>query len=197
MDVSKFRSMVLVIGLAGAAVLVVVLASQKRDLLVRIESLTTRIRDPYVGMYVPAATLPSVTGGSILLGEAPAGHVQVLFVFSTGCSYCKASLPAWKRIVQESSDDSQVAVVGISLDSVEATRDYVAEHGLEFPVVNFTEPKLRMLYRTVLLPQSIVLDHKGVVQYSRLGALTESTTMDSVLIVARSLVAVGSQGELK
>ena len=99
MDVSKFRTMVLVIGLAGAAVLVVVLASQKRDLLARIESLTTRIRDPYPGLYVPAVTLPSVSGDSVLLGQAPAGQGhQVLFVFSTSCEFCKVTLPAWKRI---------------------------------------------------------------------------------------------------
>jgi hypothetical protein len=46
MDVAKFRSMVLVVALTATAVLVVVLAWQKHDWLVRIEGLTTRTRDP-------------------------------------------------------------------------------------------------------------------------------------------------------
>ncbi len=95
MDLAKFRSMVLVVALTVATVLMVALALQKRDLLARIESLTTQLRDPYVGMYVPAVALPSVRGDSVLLGGPPLGHVQVLFVLSTTCEYCKTSLPAW------------------------------------------------------------------------------------------------------
>ena len=147
MELTKLRSIVLVFALTAATVLMVALALQKRDLLARVEGLTTRIRDPYVGMYVPAVTLPSVSGDSVLLGQAPHGQVQVLFVFSTSCEFCKASLPAWKRIAGEFAANSQVEVVGISVDSVEATRRYVAEHGLELPVVSFTDRKLRALYR--------------------------------------------------
>lgn len=186
MDVSRFRSTLLVTGLAAAAVLVVILASQKRDLLAHIESLTTRIRAPYVGMYVPAVTLPSVTGDSVLLGGAPPGHVQVLFVFSTRCSYCKASLPAWKRIAQEFSGNSQVEVVGISVDSVQATREYGQANGLEFPLVSLTASRLRALYRTVVFPQCILLDADGKVVYARLGAVTETSAVDSILQMSRS-----------
>ncbi len=194
MDVSKFRSMVLVIGLAGAAVLVVVLASQKRDLLARIESLTTRIRDPYVGMYVPAATLPSVTGGSILLGEAPPGHVQVLFVFSTSCQYCKASLPAWKQIAAELAASEGVEVVWVSLDGVEPTRRYLVEHGIELPVVSLTDQRLRALYRAGTTPQTTVVDAEGRVGYSYLGAVTEAVVIDSILNAAATVAARALEG---
>jgi peroxiredoxin len=170
-----------VVVLTVAAILVVVLASQKRDLLAHIESLTTRIRDPYVSMYVPAVTLPSVSGDSVLLGEAPPGHAQVLFVFSTTCQYCKASLPAWKQIAAQLAAIEQVEVVGVSIDSVEATRRYVEEHGLSFPVVSFVERRLRALYRSNIVPQTLVIDADGRVQYARIGAVTETSAIDSII----------------
>ncbi len=70
--------------------------------------MAVQFRDPYVGMYVPAVTLPSVTGDSVLLGGPSVGHVQILFVFTTTCQYCKASLPAWKRIASELTAMEQV-----------------------------------------------------------------------------------------
>ncbi len=182
MDLAKFRSMVLVVALIAAAVLVVALALQKRDLLARIEGLTARIRDPYPGLYVPAVTLPSVSGDSVLLGQAPPGQVQLLFVFSTTCEFCKASLPARKRIAGEFGANSQVEIVGISVDSVEATRRYVAEHGIELPVVSFTDRRLRALYRAGITPQTLIVDAEGKVSYARVGALTEAAAIDSVLV---------------
>jgi peroxiredoxin len=190
MDISKLRSVILVVGLTVATTLVVVLALQKRQLLARIEELATRIRDPYVGMYVPSVSLPSVGGDTVLIGQAHPGQVQLLFVFSTGCSYCKASLPAWKQIAREFSDDAGVVVVGISVDSANATREYIAEHELEFPVVSFTGPRLRALFHTVAFPQSIVVDAEGEVQYARLGAVTDGSAIDSIIQMSRSVASM-------
>ena len=181
MDLAKLRSMVLVVALTAATVLMVALALQKRDLLARIEGLTTRVRDPYVGMYVPAVTLPSVSGDSVLLGQAPLGQVQVLFVFSTSCEFCKASLPAWKRIAGRLADNSQVEVVGISIDSVQATREYVEEHGLECAVVSLIDRRLRALYRAGITPQTLIIDAEGKVGYVRVGAVTEAVVIDSIV----------------
>ncbi len=181
MELTKLRSIVLVFALTAATVLMVALALQKRDLLARVEGLTTRIRDPYVGMYVPAVTLPSVSGDSVLLGQAPHGQVQVLFVFSTSCEFCKASLPAWKRIAGKFAGNSQVEVVGISIDSVQVTREYVEEHGLEFPVVSFTDRKLRALYRAGITPQTLIVDAEGKVSFTRIGAVTETGAVDSII----------------
>ena len=181
MERAKFRSVILVLALAVASSLVLVLALQKRDLLTRIETLTERIRDPYVGMYVPSVTLPSVTGDSVLLGGPSVGHVQILFVFTTTCQCCKASLPAWKRIASELTAMEQVEVVWVSLDSVEATRRYLAENGIELPVVSLTDQRLRALYRAGVTPQTLIVDAEGRVSFTRIGAVTETGAIDSII----------------
>ncbi len=185
MDVSKFRTMVLVVALTAATILVVVLALQKRDLVTRVETLTERIRHPYVGMYVPAVTLSAVTGDSVLLGGPPRGRAQVLFVFSTSCQYCKASLPAWKQIAAQLAASEGIEVVGVSIDSVETTRRYLKENGIELQVVSLTDQRLRALYRAGITPQIIMVDARGRVSYARIGALTDAAAVDSVVDAAR------------
>ena len=115
------------------------------------------------------------------------------FRFSTTCEFCKASLPAWRRIAGELAASAQIEVVGISVDSVQVTRDYIEEHGLEFPVLSFTERRLRALYRTVAFPQSLVLNANGEVAYARLGSVTEASAIDSIIQMSRSVGAVAMQ----
>ena len=181
MVLAKFRSLALLVALATASLLVVVLALQKRDLTERVEGLTTRARDPYPGLYFPAATLPSLSGDSVSLGQAPPGHVQVFFVFSTTCQFCKESLPGWKQIARDLADNSQVELLGISLDSVPATRSYVTEHGIDLTVVSFTDRKLRALYRAWITPQTLIVNAEGRVSYARIGVVRDNAAIDSIM----------------
>ncbi|KPJ92371.1 MAG: hypothetical protein AMS18_07540 [Gemmatimonas sp. SG8_17] len=189
MDLPKLRTRLLVVALTTASVLMLVLASQKRDLLDRIDLLTSRIRYPFPGMYVPTVALPSVTGDTVTLGHAPAGAVQVLFVFSTSCQYCKASMSAWKQIASQFAASEKVQVVGISMDSVEATERYLAGHGIEWPVVSLTDSRLRALYRVWVTPQTTIIDPDGRVGYTHLGAVTEPVVIDSILSATARVAA--------
>ena len=191
---SKVLTFVLVASLVAASGLVVKLSMQQRTLLDRVGTLTTRVRDPYVGFYVPAVTLRSVAGDSVRLGEVPGGNAQVLLVFSTTCRFCRASLSEWKRMVSQFRGPSGVEILGVSVDSVEVTQQYLVEHHLEFPVVSFTDGKLRALYRSNVLPQTIVIDEQGKVQYAYLGALTETSITDSIMRVVRDVVSGASYG---
>ena len=143
-----------------------------------------RARDPYPGFYVPAIDAATLAGDTVRLGECAPRRIQLLFVFSTTCDFCRASLTAWKTIASELRDDSGVEIYGISVDSVEATRAFLAQHDIEFPVVSFAERKVRALYRSGIVPQTVVLDAEGMVRYARLGAITEAVVVDSVLAQA-------------
>ena len=73
-----------------------------------------------------------------------------------------------------------VDVVGISLDSAEATKRYGEAQGLSFPLVTFPSRKLKQLYRARAVPQTLVLDEEGRVLYARTGLLEPTATLDSV-----------------
>jgi len=180
MNAGKYQTAILMVALLVASVLVVMLARQKQDLVARLERLTARLRDPHAGFYVPGVALESVDGDSVVLGQAAPGHTQVLFVLSTECDYCRASLPAWKSIASRTAHDATIEVYGLSLEGAAATRAYVTKHRIEFPVVSFTNQKLRALYRSNVFPQTLILDAEGRIEFARFGEVT-SAARDSIL----------------
>lgn len=174
------------VALAAAAVLVVVLGRDKRSLLDENTKLRERISAPYAGMYMPSFQTATLDGAPVTIGEAP-GTRQVLFVFTTTCKFCKATLPAWQRIAAEARtpDGQRPAVLGITLDSVDVSRKYVADNRLPFPVVRLVDDKLVSMYRAGSVPLTLVLDDKGRTIHSRLGEISTPEAIDSVIAAVR------------
>ena len=182
MSVSKLLHLLSPILVLVAAALVVVLAVQKRSLIVQYEELQKRERLPYVGLWMPTFETTTLEGESVVIGRAEEDSRQVLFLFDTTCPFCLTSLPAWKNLSARLANVGEpvVHVYGISLDPDAETRLYVDGHGLTFPVLRFPEEKLRYLYRANGVPQVIVLDHEGQVIHTRPGELEEGAALDSV-----------------
>ncbi len=174
------RLILLALGLACA--LVVVLALQNRALTRRQSDLILRSTSPQPGLFVPTASLRSLDGDQVTIGEPRPGGQQVLFVFTTTCQYCLASLPAWESIATRArSGQSGIEVYGVSLDSLDVTRQYATRHKLSFQTVLFPPGKLPSLYRTRNVPLTLIIDADGRVAYARVGVLSEQTVVDSVL----------------
>jgi len=78
----------------------------------------------------------------------------------------------------------RVQLVGISLDSVPETERYVKEQALTFPVVRFPERKLRLIYKTQVVPSLMLLTDEGRVIFARLGVFEAPAARDSLLRAA-------------
>ena len=175
----------LVIALTVAAVVVVALARQKQSLEARYRELAARLDDPYVGMYVPVIRAPSLQGDSVLIGEPGEGKRQVLLVFGIDCPYSRASLPSWRALADRLAGESGVQTYGVSLDSLEASRTYATEHALGFPVVSLTERRAQGLFRLQRIPQILILNDEGRVEFTRLGVVESDVAVDSIVAAAR------------
>ena len=179
------------IGLALAAGMVVLLAAQKRALIRDYNELNRRYRQAATelrpGQYVPAFQTATLEGQPVTVGELPAPGRQVLLVYTTTCQFCLATIPAWKRIkaTADTMRSVQASVYGVSLDSVDVTRKYVAQHALPYPTVRFPNQKLESMYRASAVPLTLVIDETGRTIYSRLGELKEGVAVDSVLAAIR------------
>ena len=181
------------VALALAAVLVVVLGQQKRDLINQVEKAQYDLREarttPLRGMWMPAFQAPTLEGQPATIGEVPGDSVgrQVLLMYTTTCPYCLSSIPAWKQIkaAADTMTSVRAAVYGVSLDSVNVTRDYIAKHQLPYPTVRFPNEKLAGMYRAGTVPVTLVLDENGRAIYSRTGELKEPAAIDSVMQAIR------------
>jgi cytochrome c biogenesis protein CcmG/thiol:disulfide interchange protein DsbE len=179
--------------LALAAVLVVVLGQQKRGLIQQVEKAQYDLREarttPMRGMWMPAFQAATLEGQPTTIGEVPGDSVgrQVLLMYTTTCPYCLSSIPAWKQLkaAADTMTSVRAAVYGVSLDSVNVTRDYITKHQLPYPTVRFPNEKLAGMYRAGTVPVTLVLDAQGRTIYSRVGELKSPASIDSVMQAIR------------
>jgi len=177
--------------LAAAAVLVVLLAMQKRGLIQEIEKTRYDLRqartEPIRGQYFPAFTAATLDGRQTTIGELPAPGKQVLLMYTTTCPYCLSSIPAWKQLTAsvDTMRSVQTTVYGVSLDSLDVTRQYIARHQLPYPTLRFPTEKLQRIYRAGTVPLTLVLDEQGRAIYSRVGELRSQAAIDSVMAAVR------------
>lgn len=187
--------------LAVATVLVLVLSLQNRALRTELGALRQRdLGVPYPGMVVPTfAARPlndaAETDDTMQVGETQdRAGAQVLFLFRSTCPHCAKTLPYWKAIVQRIREEGLpgVVVYGLSKEPPADVRRYAREERLSFPVARFPSEKMARLYGAVGVPITVVLDGEGRVTYSRIGALTTTAAVDSVVVAVRETVAAAS-----
>ena len=183
MQTRAVLSRIMAIGLVAVSALCIALATQFRDLSRSYDVLRQRSGLPHAGYYVPMFDATTATGDSLRIGATSgARHRQLVFVMTTTCPYCRQTLPIWAALADSVRrlPGWTVDVVGISLDSAEATRVYSEIHAVAYPLVTFPSRKLKQLYRARAVPQTLVLDEEGRVLYARIGLLEPQATLDSV-----------------
>ncbi|ODT81213.1 MAG: methylamine dehydrogenase accessory protein MauD [Pelagibacterium sp. SCN 64-44] len=159
----------IIFALAALFVMVVVLTigllalgRQVGILFERISPMGALVNDsgPEVGQQSPLFSLPSLTGGTAMLGPKP-GRSTLVFFLSPTCPVCKKLLPVI---------DSVRKAEGHWLDVVLASDGQKAQHERfietaklqSYPYVVSTE--LGLAYRVARLPYAVLLDQHGTVR---------------------------------
>lgn len=175
--------------LAGLAILTLVLIRDVRAGRARELTLNRKLREPWRGNAVATFSARSTQGDTVTVGRVPVGSKQLVYVFTTRCAFCRRSNPhvvALHRALDSAATAGgvRVQVVGISLDSLPESEHYVREQRLTFPVVRFPERKLRLIYKSQVVPSLMLLTDEGRVIVARLGVFETTTAFDSLLTVA-------------
>lgn len=169
------------VGLAAALAVIVFLVYQQHQLEARLLQTQARLEWPHAGDYVPRFRAVSLSGDTLSVGAPESAARQLLLVFNTSCPYCRASLPAWKRLAEEYRGDRSVSVLGLATDPPADVRPYAREHGLEFPVTSFASPRQAALFRASTVPLTVVVASDGQVVYTWPGELSgRPAVLDSI-----------------
>src|SRR5438874_8865759 len=110
-----------------------------------------------VGKKAPDFTLPSAIGADVSL-QSYAGRKVLLVFTQAGCGPCQQIVPELNRL----HDAGKVEVVAINKGELEATRKWVAEAHIRFPVgmqEAFTTSKRYEVFAT---PFAFLIDEQGV-----------------------------------
>jgi peroxiredoxin len=178
--VAMARVRVLQFAFVVSLALVVILGARTNALRRELRRASFQLQMPRAGDLVPAFRTATLAGDTVTVGAPAGANRQVLFAFNARCPLCLESFREWNAL------DSAIHVhrlaamaVGLSLDSLSATRANVAERGVRFGVVLFPE-RMRRLYRVPGVPITLVVDSSGELLYVRGGVVTGSVR-DSVL----------------
>lgn len=99
-----------------------------------------------------------------------AGEESVLLIFTTTCPICQQNQPAWASLYERFQDRYQI--VGISVDDLERTREYVARRRLPFRVVVPADVRsFPRDYRVPGVPQTVVVGSDGRIRHVWSGPL--------------------------
>lgn len=174
------------VALIVACALILVLAARMRTLAAQNGQLRRQALVPFPGFVVPTFTGITTIGDSVVVGEMREGSgAQVLFVFNTQCPICKATVPHWNAIGDSVLRiGGRVSALGMSLDSLTETVAYMRSESLRYPVVRFPDAKHAVLYRAAAVPQTLVVNSRGIVEFARIGRL-DSIAIDSLFIAVK------------
>ncbi len=158
--------------------------------------------DPAPGPLPGAMALPGPIPAGTILGELETRDFEnntgrfaeqlqqpptIVFLFTTSCPTCQQTIPAWNQFYAETAaSNSGPQIVGLSLDPLQDTRDFVATYGIEFPVeVVIDRRSLDAQIRPVYVPQTLIVDANGVVLNAWTG-LFEGEIPDGVAAATRT-----------
>ncbi|HUR92894.1 MAG TPA: redoxin domain-containing protein [Gemmatimonadaceae bacterium] len=176
----------LVVLLAGITLILTI-----RHRALRNEFLTHRRSDVRMtaGTYVPPFSARSTDGATYRVGEdnGTNGYVQVVTVLTAQCPFCATTLPVWKSIHSALTSDSlDVGFFALTTDSMEIASQYVQANSVPFPVIPFPHRKYVHLYRSFVVPQTLVIGGDGRVVYARSGVLERGPAVDSIFAAVRA-----------
>ena len=121
------------------------------------------------GEPAPDFALKDLDGSTVQL-SAHLGKVVLLDFWATWCGPCLREMPVFIALDNQ-YEDNQLKLIGIAISDSEAkVRSYAAREGIKFSLVMGDE-KVRHAYGDVsAIPQTFLIDKKGVVRYSQIGS---------------------------
>jgi cytochrome c biogenesis protein CcmG, thiol:disulfide interchange protein DsbE len=133
--------------------------------------LTPEIKRVEPGVRAPGAKAVSVASGDTVDVRDFRGQVVLLNLWATWCPPCEEEMPSMERLYQELGPEG-LKVVAISIDQLDpdAVRRWAEERGLTFTILHDRSGKIQQTYQTTGMPESFVLDRKGVIVKKVIGA---------------------------
>ena len=126
--------------------------------------------------------LENIEGETVSIGEFR-GEKTLINFWATWCRPCRKEMPMLNGVFL-SQDPSDFSVVGIAIDKPEKVKQFVAELGIDFPIMVGQSEAYDVMKdlgnEALTLPYTILIDEEGEVVWSKNTELKHSD-MDEVL----------------
>ncbi len=111
------------------------------------------------------------TGDSVTLHQRYRGKVTLVNIWATWCEPCKIEMPAMEQVYQALAPRGfTVAAVSIDEGEPDEVRAFGQELGLSFDLLQDRSTRIKQIYQTTGVPESFLLDRRGVIVKRNIGA---------------------------
>lgn len=121
-----------------------------------------------VGSAAPDWELKSLDGKQVKL-SGMRGKVVLLTWFASWCPPCNAEAPVMEKEIWQKLKDQGLQVIGVDAsereDPEKMAREFVAKHGVTYPVVLDDADEASNAYEIQVLPTIALIDRKGTLRY--------------------------------
>ena len=110
------------------------------------------------------------TGDSLNVRSGYDGYVTLVNIWATWCAPCRAEMPSMQEVFSEYRERGfRIAAVSVDVGSSDKVIAFGRELGLTFDLLQDANGGIQQAYRTIGVPQSFLVDRRGVVQWITLG----------------------------
>lgn len=146
------------------------------------------VPSPFIGKPAPAFALPTVDAAEQTLStDEFKGQVSLLNVWASWCVSCRQEHP----LLLELSKTGPVPVYGLNYkDEREAAAAWLSRFGNPYKTSAFdADGKVGIDWGVYGVPETFVIDRKGIIRYKFTGPLTEEALEKKLLPLVRTLQA--------
>jgi peroxiredoxin/quercetin dioxygenase-like cupin family protein len=130
------------------------------------EEMAGRTRAASVGQLAPAATLETVDGKRIELGDLYGRKPVYLKFWATWCVPCRQQMPHFEAAFQRYRESVAVVAVNLGLnDDVDDVREFLDKTKLSMPVAIDSAGDLATAFGVVVTPLHVLIDADGRIAY--------------------------------
>ena len=146
------------------------------------------VPSPFIGKAAPAFTLPQLhEPGKTFSPADMKGQVWLLNVWASWCVSCRDEHP----VLVELSRANVVPVVGLDYkDKTDDARAWLTQFGDPYRLsVVDAKGQVGIDYGVYGVPETFLIDKRGVIRYKRIGVLTPEIVREKVLPLVQQLAA--------
>lgn len=127
-------------------------------------------RLPSLGDPAPDFRLKNLSGETVALDRYRGVVVMVNF-WATWCGPCRVEMPAMEELYRTFlRKDFEILAVSTDAQGIAATRPFIQEFGLTFPVLHDADYQVGLAYGARTLPMTFLLDREGIIRHRVYGA---------------------------
>ncbi len=121
-----------------------------------------------IGSPAPDFSLVDLNGKTWTLSDLK-GQVVFVNFWATWCPPCREEMPSMQKVYETLPRDKFKMLAVLNKDKPEVARSFAAKRGITMPILNDQDNKVGPKYGLTGLPETFIIDKKGVVREKFIG----------------------------